>query len=384
MKNIFSTLNTTEVFVKKIKLFTTFILCITSIHYGMAQVHTGNLKLYTQADVNAFNYTKVIGNVVLYGNNNNRITDLTPLSNLEEVTGDLLIQYTSVTSLSKLKNLKKIGGQFFLARNNKLEVISDLDLQSIGTSLYIHRNDILNKVVFEELKTVTSLEVSNSDKILEFSFPKLTTIHNNLAVFSNQQLHSIDLSKLSEVKGSLRIYENKNLKNCCSISPLLNSGKAKTVTIYNNKDGCDNKSQIIDDCSTAPDLPLPIGSSLVLRGNNTRYITLLGNDLKSLAVNENNKSNAEVFQIVDAGNGKVALLASNNKYVTHDGSAIGRIGATANTIGDKEKFIIESLDNSGSFSIKASNGKFVQAAYSSGGVLLANSNSPKKFTQQAQ
>lgn len=124
---------------------------------------------------------------------------------------------------------------------------------------------------------------------------------------------------------------------------------------------------------------LPINGTIVLRGDNTRYVSLLSDS--KLAVNQNSKSDAVSITVISAGNGKVALQASNGKYVTIDASSVGRVSATKNSIGATEKFTVEELA-SGGFSIKASNGKYIQAAYSSGGVLLANSNSPKKFTYQ--
>lgn len=138
---------------------------------------------------------------------------------------------------------------------------------------------------------------------------------------------------------------------------------------------CQNETPIVLSSTSV----LPINGTIVLRGDNTRYVSLLSDS--KLAVNQNSKSDAVSITVLSAGNGKVALQASNGKYVTIDASSVGRVSATKNSIGATEKFTVEELA-SGGFSIKASNGKYIQAAYSSGGVLLANSNSPKKFTYQ--
>ena len=122
---------------------------------------------------------------------------------------------------------------------------------------------------------------------------------------------------------------------------------------------------------------LPIGSTIVLQGDNTRYVTVTsGSDL---SVNENSKSNAENFVVFDAGNGKIAFQAENGKFVTI--TSRGRVQPTANRIEADEMFTVENLPTGG-FSMKANNGKYLIAAYSSGGVVLASFDTPKKFMYQ--
>ncbi|MEL6835971.1 MAG: hypothetical protein AAFP77_23420 [Bacteroidota bacterium] len=115
---------------------------------------------------------------------------------------------------------------------------------------------------------------------------------------------------------------------------------------------------------------LPIGSTIVMQGDNTRFITIASESM--LSVNENSQSNAERFRVIDAGDGQIALQASSGKYVTIDHSRHGRIQATASTMGVNERFTVANLP-AGGFSV---------AAYASGGVLLATGAEAKKFMYQ--
>ncbi|MEM7382614.1 MAG: hypothetical protein AAF361_15695, partial [Bacteroidota bacterium] len=56
------------------------------------------------------------------------------------------------------------------------------------------------------------------------------------------------------------------------------------------------------------------GSIIVLRGDNTRFITIASED--RLSVNENSVDNAERFIVVQAGPDQFAFQASDGKFAT--------------------------------------------------------------------
>ena len=90
------------------KLFFTFVLsCFLSIFMltdSKAQTFAGNKTLASQADVIAFGaiFTDITGNLTISGAD---ITDLTPLSTLTSVGGNLKLLFNS-----KLKNLDGLSG----------------------------------------------------------------------------------------------------------------------------------------------------------------------------------------------------------------------------------------------------------------------------------
>lgn len=124
---------------------------------------------------------------------------------------------------------------------------------------------------------------------------------------------------------------------------------------------------------------LPINSEVAIRGSNTRYSFVDANDVSIIKVAQNSIVASGKLTVRDAGNGKIALQATNGKYATIDGN--GRVSAIKSSVGSAEKFTVEDLGN-GKFALKASNGKYVAPAYSSGGVWIASSTSPIAFTRE--
>ncbi|MEO1263789.1 MAG: MopE-related protein [Bacteroidota bacterium] len=81
------------------------------------ETYVGNIFFFSQAQLDAWPtcYTVIQGNVTISGNN---ITDLSPLNNLEEITGNLTI-YTNfaLTSLEGLNNVETVGGSLSIYYN---------------------------------------------------------------------------------------------------------------------------------------------------------------------------------------------------------------------------------------------------------------------------
>src|SRR6516164_6696796 len=82
--------------VKAFGLFATALgcvcLCLTVPNAAIAQTYNGNLDLMVQADVNAFNYTEVTGDLTIGGGFPD-IIDLSPLSKLTRVGGSLILEF---------------------------------------------------------------------------------------------------------------------------------------------------------------------------------------------------------------------------------------------------------------------------------------------------
>ncbi|MFA7688398.1 MAG: hypothetical protein WCY25_11085, partial [Moheibacter sp.] len=144
---LFYTKKTDTGFIKKLGLFALFLL------FGLgakAQCPTGNVGLYSQADVNNFatnypNCTEITGNLTISGSD---ITDLSPLSNLTQIGGVLSIYSNSqLNSLNGLDNLTQIGGVLYISDNSQLTNLDELsNLTSVGADLVIQFNYSLTDI----------------------------------------------------------------------------------------------------------------------------------------------------------------------------------------------------------------------------------------------
>ncbi len=158
----------------------------------LLQCPTGDVTLYSQADVNNFatnypNCTEITGYLYIGGSN---ITDLSPLNNIQSVGGYLNIESNSqLTNLDGLSNLTQIGGFLAFQSNDILENLDGLgNLTQIGGYLNIYYNS----------------QLTNLDGL-----GNLTQIGGNLYITSNSQLTNLDgLSALESINGSLFIYDN--------------------------------------------------------------------------------------------------------------------------------------------------------------------------------
>ena len=101
---------------------------------------TGNLLFTTQAQVDDFSqcYSIIDGSVTINGLG---ITDLSNLSNIEEITGNLTIQGTGLVNMNGLDNLVVVGGTLTIYFNSSLTSLAGLDvLGSVEGSLVIYYN----------------------------------------------------------------------------------------------------------------------------------------------------------------------------------------------------------------------------------------------------
>ena len=148
------------------------------------QVHVGNVNLTSQAAVDNFSncYYKIQGNLTISGTG---INSLANLYNLQEVTGNVLIQVTSLPNMNGLDGLTTIGGSLTIKLNN------------YGA--------------------------------------KLTSLSG--------------LGNLTSIGQNLNISFNFSLSDCCSIDDLLaNAGVGGTTIIFYNASGCNSVSDISNSC----------------------------------------------------------------------------------------------------------------------------------------
>jgi subtilase family protein/PA domain-containing protein/putative metal-binding protein/peptidase inhibitor I9/type IX secretion system substrate protein/HYR domain-containing protein/polymorphic membrane protein len=162
------------------------------------QTYVGNVVFVTQAQVDAFSqcYNKIQGMLIIQGTG---INSLANLSNLEEVTSNVIIKFTSLPNMGGLDNLTTIGGSLTIQYNN------------YGA--------------------------------------KLTSLNG--------------LGALTSVGANLIITTNVYLSDCCSIEALLaNAGVGGATIIYGNAFGCQSVAQINTACGGSIIAPPNTGISL--------------------------------------------------------------------------------------------------------------------------
>jgi hypothetical protein len=115
-------------------------------------VYVGNLTLKSQADVDEFGqmgYCKIEGSIRITSGtiDNPQITSLSPLSDLEWITGHLeFLSAIELENLEGLENLRRIDGVMFALFNNTLSSISSLSRLIKVDGIQFTRNPMLQSL----------------------------------------------------------------------------------------------------------------------------------------------------------------------------------------------------------------------------------------------
>jgi hypothetical protein len=246
---------------------------------------TGMITLETQQEVNDFGalcYTKIDGtlNIIDLETTSDKITDLTPLSNLNEIYtltypdslyGTLRIQTSLLSNLQGLNNIKKVS-RVIIEANESLESLEGLEgLESIDQeSSYLMLNElfILNNLSLENLDGLNNLShvgqngyysriwISNNPQLENIDgFESLTRVgtptspdsdFNSLGfriVYNNALQHVNGLSNLMEMYVPLNFFSssdlqpstpvgNNSLTDFCGLQNLLTNGVHQSVRTY--------------------------------------------------------------------------------------------------------------------------------------------------------
>jgi hypothetical protein len=229
-------------------------LLITLIIFNLsigakAQVYNGNLTLTTQAQVDAFNYVKVTGQLAIGGTG---ITNLNGLSELKEC-GLLEIQHaTNLTSIIGLANLEQVYHLIIIDGNSSLTTLTgfsslwkigdqlDLSNHNIASGLRIMNNAVLEDVgFFSSLLFVSRLNIhdnpllKNIDGFYQYDQPQ-NQIFGYIEINANESLENIDgLASFSKnVYGFISIFANNSLTNIDGLANVTSAGER--IFINNN------------------------------------------------------------------------------------------------------------------------------------------------------
>jgi hypothetical protein len=148
----------------KKKTILSLLFCLFLLAEVNAQTYNGQLILTSQAEVDAFNYTEVTGNLTINDNVNGDITNLNGLSELTTVGGVLAIyENTTLTNLDGLSSLSSVGENIYISDNAALTNIQ-FSPSYVGEDLKIADNAALANINgFRFLRSVFgSLEIQNN------------------------------------------------------------------------------------------------------------------------------------------------------------------------------------------------------------------------------
>jgi hypothetical protein len=223
---------------------------------------TGNIVLSSQAQVDMFprECNGHDGDIIISGAD---ITDLSPLSNLQSISGGSLLirdnpELTSLTGLEKLTSCQfelalsnnaklvslaglsgivSVGSGLKIQTNPTLTSIAGLSsLRSVGDNLIISSNPELTSLTgLEQLTSAGGLQITSNAKLLNLTgLNSLGSVANNLIVSSNPELTSLTGLEQLTTAGGLKITSNVGLTSIAGLSSL--RSVANTLIISSNPD----------------------------------------------------------------------------------------------------------------------------------------------------
>lgn len=217
----------------------TSLLLICLLYGTFSTCFAQDVTLNTQSQVDAFNSatTVINGNLLItHASGGNQIVNLTTLSNLTSVTGNMEIDHTDLVNLDDLINLTSIGGNMIIISNPELLHVDGLaNLTTIGGGLSITSNYILTQIDgLANLSSLAgSLSIRDNDELTSTNFNSLNAIGDDLLLNGNEILTNLDgLTNLMSIGRDLKIENHLNLVNIDGLSNL--SSNPRELLISNN------------------------------------------------------------------------------------------------------------------------------------------------------
>ena len=224
-----------------------------TINFTQLKVYEGDITLCSQEKVDEFisNTAAIFGNLTIGcytydADSRIEITDLSPLRNITDITGNLIIQQNGqLVNLTALNNLQTIGGDFQVRSNGELTTLGNFpDLQTIGGDFQVRSNGELTTLGnFPDLQTIGGyFEVSNNDTLTILGdFPTLTSIgiqRNRFLTINGYEIFA---------NPSILIDSNPKLSDCYVLTEFLPGGAhavSGDIFISNNAGVCTNQSAL--------------------------------------------------------------------------------------------------------------------------------------------
>jgi len=210
---------------------------------------TGNVVLSSQAEVDAFNCTSVDGDLTISGNN---ISNIAALSDLENVSGKLIIRNNpNLADIKPLTSLTSVGS-LIVVNNTLIRTLNGLfNLSNIDGNLSIKGNAALvNFAGIGPFRKVLNLEISNNPELENIDGLDKLVEADVILINDNVKLQNVDgLSRLRMLTHmQITMNGNSSLQNCCGLYNLWTSGTVYgVIDIENNGVSC-NREDVIFEC----------------------------------------------------------------------------------------------------------------------------------------
>ena len=304
-------------------------------------VCTGDFVIRTQDELNQLAGCEVIdGNLQIssFVNTPDAVFDLSPLINLREITGFLLIQSILATSVEGLNNLEKVK-RLIILENTNLQQIDALGKLEVQLDVLV----IISNFQLKSLKPLAGIRDSAE----------------TLIVTGNHTLKNIDGLEGITYAGNLDVIGNRNLENMNGFQNIKSIGRSLLLVDNNklqNMSGLSNLESIAEDFIIADHEDLQnvnglgklktVGRAMVLF-NNDKLTNINGlnglESVESLQIRKNDILNdcCGVYNLV-ANNGADTLIINENPAFCSSGQDI--IDNCGNTTGDIDLELSLSVD----------------------------------------
>ena len=182
----------------------------------------GDVELKTTEEVASFAESKttvVKGNLIIGSDAEKaeKITDISALASLKEVTGNIVIRNSyNGADLTGLDNIVSAGGlqvgsTDVASKATELHMISMKALEMLSGDISVY-NDQVTYVLFEKLATIEGSVMFNAPSLQSFGFPVLTTVGQDLNIQGlNEEnkaagtIATLELPELTSVGGVLAV-----------------------------------------------------------------------------------------------------------------------------------------------------------------------------------
>ena len=182
----------------------------------------GDVELKTTEEVASFAESKttvVKGNLIIGSDAEKaeKITDISALASLKEVTGNIVIRNSyNGADLTGLDNIVSAGGlqvgsADVASKATELHMISMKALETLSGDISVY-NDQVTYVLFEKLATIEGSVMFNAPSLQSFGFPVLTTVGQDLNIQGlNEEnkaagtIATLELPELTSVGGVLAV-----------------------------------------------------------------------------------------------------------------------------------------------------------------------------------
>ena len=182
----------------------------------------GDVELKTTEEVASFAASKttvVKGNLIIGSDAEEaeKITDISALASLKEVTGNIVIRNSyNGADLTGLDNIVSAGGlqvgsTDVASKATELHMISMKALETLSGDISVY-NDQVTYVLFEKLATIEGSVMFNAPSLQSFGFPVLTTVGQDLNIQGlNEEnkaagtIATLELPELTSVGGVLAV-----------------------------------------------------------------------------------------------------------------------------------------------------------------------------------